>query len=362
MASAAAAQPPMAMRLKQDGAAVTDLLNVDATGSVYDGPSTWCELPSKGETARQLAHGAGTLTLADGRTYVGEFQCGRRHGHGTWTAGDVYKGRWRNDVPYGKGTRTGADGSVYDGEWKGGRAHGHGTKVEPDGSKYVGDFVADRRHGHGHEYDASGALVREGEWRDGAPYEPPAKPKKRTYAYADRIEMDSEHCVFVAKVNERIRQIAKEVGCTADDLVALNAANPVCEGLQTSSKLKAKTRVWLPVKACFEYLSEARKTVPAHTAARTRLAEMDADVRAKRAVLDKNRAALAGMCTGPLAAHVPALEAELKTLEDEWTRCDHKRRKLHDALADHDAAVEAEHVAAQRRAVAQAALEAAWRE
>lgn len=182
----------MAVRVKQDGEEVTDCLDkaLDMTGSVYEGPSSWCELPEKGEKARQLAHGTGKLTLADGSKYEGNFQCGRRHGHGKWSSGgDVYEGWWRDDAAFGKGRLTFATGGFYDGEWKVGRAHGYGTKVEANGYKYVGDFVDDKRHGHGKEYDASGALLREGEWSEGVPYTPPPKstPKKKTYPYVDRV-------------------------------------------------------------------------------------------------------------------------------------------------------------------------------
>jgi hypothetical protein len=180
-----------------------------------------------------------------------------------------------------------------------------------------------------------------------------------------QIETESEHFVFVAKLNERIRQIAKELGhgCTADEIVALNAANPVCDGVKTSSKLKAHTRVWLPVRACHAYLRAAARASDddaggsTAAAARAWLDGMDA----KRRELDKNRTALDGLCAGPLANHLPRLRAELQTLEDELTRHAAKKRKLDEALAEHVAALEAERRATERRLCAQTALDGAWR-
>lgn len=189
-----------------------------------------------------------------------------------------------------------------------------------------------------------------------------------------QIENESEHCVFVAKVDERISQIAKELGhgCTAHDIVALNVSNPVCQGVQTSSKLKANTRVWLPVKACCAYLCEARVADVEKTAASERktcapaavkawLEEMDLDTSSKRIELDKNRAAVADLGSGPLASHIPLLNAKLQTLEDEISTYEVKKRKLQEALSEHDSAVEAEQTAIKRRLRAQSALATAWR-
>ena len=56
----------------------------------------------------------GTLILANGDTYVGEFQNGTAQGEGTYTF---------------------ADGKRYIGEFKDGKIHGKGTMTFPDGSK-----------------------------------------------------------------------------------------------------------------------------------------------------------------------------------------------------------------------------------
>ena len=66
--------------------------------------------------------GFGTLTLADGYTYVGEFKYDNFNGQGTLTAanGDKYVGEFKDGNFNGRGTATAADGSVQSGLWKNG--------------------------------------------------------------------------------------------------------------------------------------------------------------------------------------------------------------------------------------------------
>ena len=39
----------------------------------------------------------------------------------TYRCGDVYSGRWENDLPMGKGSITYSSGEVYIGDWKHGQ-------------------------------------------------------------------------------------------------------------------------------------------------------------------------------------------------------------------------------------------------
>ena len=58
--------------------------------------------------------------------YEGEFQFGKRHGHGTFTymnstgqKGDSYEGEWKDDMRHGNGVFTyGASGKVLKGTWE----------------------------------------------------------------------------------------------------------------------------------------------------------------------------------------------------------------------------------------------------
>ena len=82
----------------------------------------------------------------NGDYYIGEFEDGQRHGHGTY---------WF------------ADGRKYVGESKNYNWDGQGTFYNADGSKYVGEFVNGKYHGKGTEYTAHGQISREGMWADG---------------------------------------------------------------------------------------------------------------------------------------------------------------------------------------------------
>jgi len=67
--------------------------------------------------------GKGTLTLSDGRRYVGEWKNGKYHGQGTftWPSGQKYVGELKDDKRNGQGTHTWPDGEVWSGPWKDGK-------------------------------------------------------------------------------------------------------------------------------------------------------------------------------------------------------------------------------------------------
>lgn len=182
----------LAKRDDQDGAIVTrcnSVTQLDTTGSIFEGPTRWCGLETNYIGAK-LAHGFGKLTLRDGRVYEGDWRHGLRHGRGRMTFEDSeYDGDWMEDQPSGEGKQTFTVGGYCSGQWVHGEMHGRGIKVEPDGSKFVGEFQNNQWHGAGKEYDQHGALIREGEWRDGNEYTPPPKPaaRKSSYKFIDRV-------------------------------------------------------------------------------------------------------------------------------------------------------------------------------
>ena len=51
-----------------------------------------------------VVNGLGVLALTAGEHYIGDWQGGKRHGHGTWVAknGDTYVGEWREGLPHGQ--------------------------------------------------------------------------------------------------------------------------------------------------------------------------------------------------------------------------------------------------------------------
>eukprot|EP00041_Stephanoeca_diplocostata_P019503 m.421790 g.421790 ORF g.421790 m.421790 type:complete len:86 (-) comp21320_c0_seq16:325-582(-) len=63
----------------------------------------------------------------------------------------------------GKGTLTYADGRSYVGDWVNGRMEGEGVETWPDGANYVGSFANNRRNGHG-KMTYSEDDIEEGTW------------------------------------------------------------------------------------------------------------------------------------------------------------------------------------------------------
>lgn len=96
--------------------------------------------------ARGGQHGHGTLTMASGNTYVGQFRDGKMEGRGTVT------------------TPPSSDIAEYECEFKEGKREGQGTERWRNGDTFVGQFVANKRAGPGKLTCADGSSY-EGEWR-----------------------------------------------------------------------------------------------------------------------------------------------------------------------------------------------------
>ena len=110
----------------------------------------------------------GTLTLADGDKYVGEFKDGKYHGQGThiFPDGEKYVGEFKDGKYNGQGTLTYANGWEYDGEFKDGSRNGQGTLTLPGGRKYVGEFKDRKLNGQGTGTFADDSKYV-GEYKDG---------------------------------------------------------------------------------------------------------------------------------------------------------------------------------------------------
>ena len=87
----------------------------------------------------------GSLTMANGDKYVGEYMDGKRNGQGTYTY---------------------PDGAKYVGEFKDSKRNGQGTYTFANGNKYVGEYMDDKRNGQGTSYAANGSIVNQGIWAD----------------------------------------------------------------------------------------------------------------------------------------------------------------------------------------------------
>ncbi len=101
----------------------------------------------------------------DGSSYEGEWQNGKRHGHGTWIKpdGTKYAGEWANDLPEGLGLLKHADGAMFHGEWKAGKRNGRGMLTHTDGTTLAGTWQDGRYAGQGElppEKDSCAELER----------------------------------------------------------------------------------------------------------------------------------------------------------------------------------------------------------
>ena len=136
-------------------------------------------------------NGQGTLIMANGGRYVGEFKEFSRNGQGTYTfhyMNEKYVGEWKDNrkhgqgtltnnkfkyegqflygTKHGQGTMTESNGDKYVGEFKDGKKNGQGTMTESNGDKYVGEFKDGKKNGQGTSTGPNGYKYV-GEWKDG---------------------------------------------------------------------------------------------------------------------------------------------------------------------------------------------------
>jgi len=96
-------------------------------------------------------HGPGTMIYPNGTKYIGEWARNKRDGVGKYiyTNGDTYEGEWRKNKKEGIGTYTFASGGIqYVGLWRNNKRYGYGEIVQP-GMKYRGRFKFDVPRGKG---------------------------------------------------------------------------------------------------------------------------------------------------------------------------------------------------------------------
>ena len=124
-----------------------------------------------GEMRGGKRHGQGTYIAGNGALYEGEWHDSNRHGQGimTWANGDRYEGEWRDGKPHSQGTMTWTSGTHYEGEFHRGKRHGNGICAWVNGDRYEGEWRYGERHSQG-TYTWPGGDRYEGEWRDGKPH------------------------------------------------------------------------------------------------------------------------------------------------------------------------------------------------
>lgn len=88
--------------------------------------------------------------------------------------GDTYSGEWQGGKKHGEGTYTWADGERYEGRWVSGIKSGMGAYFWNNGDRYEGEFVDGIYHGEGIFTYASGRSIT-GEWEAGKPWDAVAR-------------------------------------------------------------------------------------------------------------------------------------------------------------------------------------------
>ncbi|XP_033227521.1 alsin isoform X2 [Belonocnema kinseyi] len=111
----------------------------------------------KGQFAKGVINGYGTMhNLAQG-IYQGQWKDGQQNGYGImkYTCGDVYEGYFKDGLPHGHGTKKeghfmASAASVFIGEWVSGVKQGYGIMDDiKTGEKYIGSWSNNAKHGCG---------------------------------------------------------------------------------------------------------------------------------------------------------------------------------------------------------------------
>lgn len=92
-----------------------------------------------------------------------------REGPGSfhYGGGEVFEGRWRNNMRHGLGALYLPSGYSYEGHFKDDEPCGRGVETFPSGEKYVGEFAAGKPHGYGVMYYVDNGSRYEGQWEEG---------------------------------------------------------------------------------------------------------------------------------------------------------------------------------------------------
>ncbi|KAL7239146.1 hypothetical protein ACSBR2_005112 [Camellia fascicularis] len=127
-----------------------------SNGDMYNG--RWVE---------NLPHGHGKYLWTDGCMYAGEWFRGKTMGKGrfSWPSGATYEGEFKTGYMDGQGTYTGA-GGTYKGSWIMNLKHGKGTKNYANGDYYEGEWRRGVQDGQG-RYQWSNGNYYSGHWKNG---------------------------------------------------------------------------------------------------------------------------------------------------------------------------------------------------
>ena len=109
-------------------------------------------------------------------------------GSHAYANGDTYDGEWQAGKKHGQGAYIWANGDRYEGEWDNGTKSGSGAYFWTNGDRYEGQFVDGIYHGEGTFTYASGRTVT-GEWDSGKPWDAVARDAsgKVTHGFSEGV-------------------------------------------------------------------------------------------------------------------------------------------------------------------------------
>jgi len=152
-------------------------------GNIYDGnflngrmngigTYRWIEkgIEYSGDFVNNRMEGNGIMKWSNGYTYTGQFQSGKRHGHGRLENAELnisYEGEWQSSYRHGYGEALSGSISKYKGEWMNGKRHGKGLMVFDSENTFDGQWVEDTPQGFGTWEGNKSKYV--GEWKAGKP-------------------------------------------------------------------------------------------------------------------------------------------------------------------------------------------------
>ena len=126
------------------------------TGSAIRAPSTTVYSNGdvyKGEVDKLgLRHGLGFMYYKNGELYIGKWKNDLANGCAVYTTarGDKYIGMWKNNMfTWNKNMIIFANGDRYEGETQNGFLCGHGKMTYENGDVYVGEWFNNNHHGNG---------------------------------------------------------------------------------------------------------------------------------------------------------------------------------------------------------------------
>eukprot|EP01083_Nonionella_stella_P028167 77573_1 len=116
----------------------------------------------EGEYKDDERNGDGKKIWSNGNTFVGTLVGGKMHGHGIYTKPNGYKfeGEYKDGERNGDGKIIWSDGDTFVGTWDssgktfvgtfiGGKRHGHGIYTKKNKWKFEGEYKDDERNGDG---------------------------------------------------------------------------------------------------------------------------------------------------------------------------------------------------------------------